>query len=340
MLPTRDLNVLPRVRDSWSFLYVERCQVDQDRHAIAVRDEEGVTLVPCAMLTTLLLGPGTTVTHAAIRTLMEAGCVVVWTGEQGVRCYATGQGETRSARHLLRQATLWANPVSRLAVVRRMYELRFDEPIPPEATLQQVRGHEGVRVREAYATASRAAGVPWRGRTVPRPGDPPADAPNRALSAANSCLYGVCHAAIVSAGYSPALGFIHTGKGLSFVYDIADLYKVEVTVPLAFEAVATHGEAGIETHVRRACRDAFAARRILDRIVPDMDRLMAMAADAGDEERYDGEFMAEPGGLWDPRLGTVAGGRNWGGPPDGAGGPGANPADGPAGDDGGGRVAR
>jgi CRISPR-associated protein Cas1 len=310
MIPATDLSILPRVRDSWSYLYIERSTIDQDQHAIAVRDAEGTTLVPCTMLNALLLGPGTSITHAAVHTLAAAGCSVVWVGEQGVRTYASGTGETRSARHLARQATAWADPVQHMAVVRRMYALRFGEDLDPSDTLQQIRGREGVRVRDAYARASRETGVPWRGRVVPRPGQGESDAPNRAISAANSCLYGVCHAAIVAAGYSPGLGFVHVGKQLSFVYDIADLYKVDVTVPVAFRAVAENDGSGLETRVRRACRDAFASGRLLARIVPDMDRLLAMPASDDDAHAYDGEFAAEPGGWWDPRLGEVPGGRN------------------------------
>ncbi len=316
MEPPSDLHLLPRVRDSWSFLYLERCTIDQDGHAIAVRSETGVTVVPCTMLTTLLLGPGTSITHAAVRTLTAAGCAIVWGGEAGVRCYATGQGETRSARHLLHQARMWADPVSHLTVVRRMYGMRFPEPLGAQLSIQQIRGMEGVRVRDAYATMSRETGVPWRGRTVPRPGQPPADAINRALSASHSCMYGICHAAIISAGYSTGLGFVHTGKMLAFVYDIADLYKVEIAVPAAFQAVARHGESGIEGHVRRACRDLFHERRLLDRIIPDIDRVLAVRRDAHDMDMMDGEFAALPGGLWDPDAGVVEGGRNWadGGP--------------------------
>jgi CRISPR-associated protein Cas1 len=131
---------------------------------------------------------------------------------------------------------------------------------------------------------------------------------NRALSSANSCLYGVCHAAIVSAGYSPALGFIHTGKQLSFVYDIADLYKTEITIPLAFEVVA-EGETDLEGRVRRACRDEFHGRRLLSRIVPDLERALAVTGLA--DEGFDDD-EARPGGLWDPEEGEVAGGQNHG----------------------------
>src|SRR5579859_1149804 len=111
-----DLHILPKVRDSWSYLYVERCQIDQDAKAIACRDVNGLTPVPVATLALLMLGPGTSITHAAIRTLAENGCSVLWVGEQAVRFYAQGLGETRSARRLLRQARLWADTQLHLRV--------------------------------------------------------------------------------------------------------------------------------------------------------------------------------------------------------------------------------
>jgi CRISP-associated protein Cas1 len=304
-----DLQTLPKVRDSWSYLYAEHCRVDQEDKAIALHDEAGTTPVPCASLTTLLLGPGTSITHAAIRTLAESGCLVVWAGEEGVRFYATGGGETRSARNLLHQARVWADPVQRLAVVRRMYEIRFPEPLDPALTLQQIRGKEGIRVREAYARWRRETGVPWRGRTYQRTSWRTADPVNRALSAANSCLYGITQAAIVSAGFSPALGFVHTGKMLSFVYDVADLYKTRVSVPLAFEAVAS-GEVNVETWVRRRCRDRFREERLLQQIVPDLMRVLGLTTGDDDGSAFDAD-EALPGGLWDPEGGELPGGVNY-----------------------------
>lgn len=306
----KDLHILPKVRDSWSYLYVEHCKVDQEDKAIAVHDVNGRVPVPCATLTLLMLGPGTTITHAAIRALADNGCSVQWVGEQGVRCYAQGLGETRSAHNLLRQARLCADPVLHLRVVRRMYEARFPEPLDWGLTLQQIRGKEGIRVRESYAKASRETGVAWLGRSYQRTNWRASDPVNRALSAANSCLYGVCHGAVVAAGYSPALGFIHTGKMLSFVYDIADLYKAEITIPAAFRAVAA-GEGGLEGRVRRGCRDLFREQRLLARVVVDIERVLAVDEDA--DVAPGGDYDADeslPGGLWDPERGAVPGGVN------------------------------
>lgn len=307
----RDLHLLPKVRDSLSFLYVEHARIEQDDQAIAVWDASGRTPVPCASVTTLILGPGTTVTHAAIRTLAECGCLVLWTGEQGVRLYAQGLGETRSSRLLQRQVTLWADPVGHEGVVRRMYEMRFGEPVGTGDTLQQIRGREGIRVRQTYAQYSRATGVPWNGRAYSRGNWDAADPINRALSAANACLYGVCHSAILSVGCSAALGFVHTGRQLSFVYDVADLYKTAVTIPSAF-AVVAEGSEDVERRARRLVRDVVTERQLLRRIVPDLQALFA--ADQDDDVT---EVAASPddpdlppGELWGPE-GEVTGGINW-----------------------------
>lgn len=305
----RDLHILPKVRDSWTSLYVEHARIDQDEKAISIQDERGKVPVPCASLTLLMLGPGTTVTHAAIRTLAEHGCMVQWVGEEAVRFYARGEGETRSSDHLMRQAELWSDAQRRLEVVRRMYRMRFPGPLDEGLTVQQLRGKEGVRVRDAYARASSQTGVAWAGRNYQRGEWGGADPVNRALSAANSCLYGVCHAAIVSAGYSPALGFVHTGKMLSFVYDVADLYKADLTIPVAFRAVA-EGERDLERRVRMACRESFREGRLLKRIVDDIDRLFELVPGSESAADFDADG-ARPGSLWDPDAGDVPGGVNF-----------------------------
>ena len=305
----KDLHILPKFRDGWSYLYLEHCKVDQDSKAIAVHDAAGKVPVPCANLALLMLGPGVSVTHAAISVLADHGCLVAWCGEQGVRFYALGMGETRSAANLLHQARIWADEGMRLQVIRGFYQMRFSEKLAPDLTLQQIRGMEGIRVRESYAKASRETGVPWTGRSYKRDSWSDADPVNRALSTANSCLYGICHAAIVSAGFSPALGFIHTGKMLSFVYDIADLYKTEVTIPIAFRAAAEGKDKGLERLVRISCRDSFVENRLLERIIPDNQTALMLPVQIGmDENSYD-QDSAAPGSLWDPVSGQVDGGR-------------------------------
>ena len=305
----KDLHVLPRFSDGWSYLYVEHCRIDQEARAIAVHDETGKVPVPCANLALLMLGPGVSITHAAVSVLADHGCLVAWCGEEGVRFYAVGMGETRSAANFLHQARIWANTDLRMQVVHRLYQLRFTEKFGPELTLQQIRGMEGIRVRETYARAARESGVPWSGRSYRRDKWSNADPVNRALSAANACLYGICHAAIVSAGFSPALGFIHTGKMLSFVYDVADLYKTEVTIPVAFR-VAAEEKDGLERRVRQSCRDIFVSTRLLERIIPDVQTALMLPkrGTACDSKPFD-QDAAAPGSLWDPLEGEVEGGR-------------------------------
>lgn len=314
-----DLHVLPQVRDSASFLYLERGHLEQDERSVAFVNERGRVPIPVANVSLLLLGPGTSVTHQAIVNATECGCSIAWAGEEGVRLYAGGLGDTRSARRLIRQAELVADPSKRLAVVRRMYELRFEEPLPPDMTLRQVRGREGARVRDCYRAWSRDTGVPWRGRNYARDDWSRGDSINRAMSAANSCLYGVCHAAIVSAGYSPGLGFVHSGKALSFVYDVGDLYKTETAVPAAFLAVQS-GVVDVERAARHHLRDQFHTTRLLGRIVGDLAAVLDLGPDDHvelpiDEADLDAD-LAQPGALWDP-AGAVSGGRNYA-DPDGA----------------------
>jgi CRISPR-associated protein Cas1 len=256
----------------------------------------------------LLLGPGTSVTHAAVKALADNGCLLLWTGEDGMRLYAQGSGETRKAYHLLRQAELAGDPDKRLAVVRRMYEVRFAEALDPDLSMEQIRGKEGARIRSAYAWASHEFGVPWRGRNYDRHNWGSSDPINRALSIANGLLNGLCHAAIVSGGYSPALGFIHTGKQLSFVYDIADLYKVEITIPVAFWAVSL-GAQKLDSHVRQGCREAFKTKRLLDRILPDIDRLLDITGPPAGNSPDPDTDPAAPGRWWGPE-GEVAGGQS------------------------------
>jgi CRISP-associated protein Cas1 len=306
----KDLHVLPKVKDSQTFVYAEHCKIDRDEKSISLHDVDGKTQVPCSNLTTLLVGPGTSITHAAVQTLAENGCLVFWTGEAGVRFYAQGNGETRLARNLLRQARLCSSSILRIQVVRKMYEMRFPEKLDESLTLQQIRGKEGVRVRDAYAKMSRETGVEWSGRSYQRQDWRSADPINRALSAANSCLYGITQAAIISAGYSTALGFIHTGKMLSFVYDIADLYKAETTIPLAFRTVA-EGEENLESRIRKACRDSFYENRTLAKIIPDIDKVLDVPIPDEMQNEFDVDD-ALPGGLWNGGNTSVEGGKSYG----------------------------
>lgn len=312
---TRNLRELPKLRDGLGYLYFEHGRVEQQFQSIAlIRPPPGddapgeVITVPCAALGVLLLGPGTTVTHAAIKALADNGCSVLWMGEEGQRFYAQGTGETRSSARLLKQVRAMSTPTEQLAIVAKLYRMRFPEPLPADFTLQQLRGREGVRVRDAYARASKATGVPWSGRNYNRGDWRSADPINRALSAANACLYGLAHAGIVSLGFSPALGFIHTGKQLSFVYDVADLYKLETVVPAAFATAAESGE-HVETRVRAALRKRCHGVGLLERMSKDLLGLFDIVE--GSESDPWANDGSAPGQLWDGDA-TVDGGVAYG----------------------------
>jgi len=277
----RTLHELPRFRDRWSHLYLEMGRLDVDAEGLVFQQGESFVRVPIDQLSIIMLGPGSTVTHAAVKSLSQNNCLLAWTGQDGVRLYAASIGGTYSARRMIRQAKLVSDEEKRLEVAWRMYRFRFKESVPAVVSLETIRGMEGIRVRRVYAEASTKYGVEWKGRRYDQDDWSKGDPINRALSAANACLYGVCHASILSAGYSSALGFVHTGKMLSFVYDIADLYKTELTIPTAFRVTAeNHPE--LERTVRIECRKAFHEFRLMDRLLPDIAEVLGVSDDIGE----------------------------------------------------------
>lgn len=274
---------LTRVGDRLSFVYLERCVVHREANAITAEDGQGTTHIPSATIGTLLLGPGTRITHQAMSVLGESGAGVVWVGEHGVRFYAGGRALTRSSALVEAQATQWANRRTRLEVARAMYRLRFPDDDPAGLTRHELLGREGRRVKDCYRKESARTGVPWRGRRF-TPGDfASGDAPNQAVSAAGQCMYGIAQAVVAGLGCSPGLGFIHSGHELSFVLDIADLYKTEIGIPVAFDVAAEGGEE-VGARTRRAIRDKVNGCRLLERCVDDIKRLLLSEAVGSEAE--------------------------------------------------------
>ncbi len=263
------------LKDRVSLIFIQYGQVDVLDGAFVVVDQTGTrTHIPVGSVACIMLEPGTRVSHAAVHLASTVGTLLVWIGEAGVRLYASGQpGGARSDR-LLYQAKLALDDDLRLKVVRKMYAVRFGEPAPERRSVEQLRGIEGARVRETYKQLARQFGVDWRARSYDQADWGAADLPNRCLSSATSCLYGIAEAAVLAAGYAPAVGFIHTGKPLSFVYDIADLFKFETVVPVAFR-IAAKGTTQAEREVRLACRDVFRSTRLLARIIPMIEEVLA-----------------------------------------------------------------
>lgn len=288
-----------RVEDRITFLHLERCTVSRDANAITATTAEGTIHVPAATISAVLLGPGTRVTHHAMMLMAQCGTTVVWVGEEGVRYYAHGSPLARSTRLLEAQADAVSNTRKRLAVARAMYEMRFPDESVENLTMQQLRGREGARVKWLYRQESDRTGVEWSRRNYDPQAFAQSDDINQALSAAHSCLYGVVHSVVVALGCSPALGFVHTGHARAFVYDVADLYKADVTIPIAFDVVAGDST-DIPGDTRRAVRDAMRESNILQACVRDIKALLL----PDDKDDWDVEVLR----LWDERGDDVQAG--------------------------------
>ena len=288
--PAREMPGLPPprpipLRERVAIVFLEKGRLDMLDGAFVLVDDLGVRVhIPIGGVACLMLEPGTRVSHAAVALAARAGTLLIWIGEAGVRLYAAGQpGGARSDR-LLYQARLALDEDARLRVVRKMYELRFKEEPPSRRSIDQLRGIEGVRVRETYRLLAQRHGATWDGRNYDPTNWGGADVVNRCLSAATAALYGITEAAVLAAGYAPAIGFLHSGKPQSFVYDIADILKFDTVVPEAFRVAAAvqHGRpldgrvvVDPVREIRRRCRDSFRKENTLTRLIPLIEEVLA-----------------------------------------------------------------
>lgn len=295
------------IKDRASILFVERGRLDVLDGAFVVVDKNGIrTHIPVGGLACLMLEPGARISHAAAALAGRVGCLIVWVGEAGVRLYSAGQPGGARADRLLYQARLALDPEARLKVVRKMYEMRFGEPAPQRRSVDQLRGIEGARVKRLYQLLAQQSGVTWKRRQYDPDDWEAADLPNRCLSQATACLYGIAEAAVLAAGYAPAIGFLHTGKPQSFVYDVADVYKFETVVPVAMR-VAGDAERGRVSRrdavrqVRRGCRDAFRKTHLMQRLIPGIEEMLA----AGGTNRPEAHPEAQPVAIPESPSGDV-----------------------------------
>jgi len=278
------------IKERLSILYIQYGHLDVLDGAFVVVDMNGVrTHIPVGGVACLMLEPGTRISHAACALSARVGTLLVWVGEAGVRLYSAGQPGGARSDKLLYQARLALDDDLRLKVVRKMYALRFGEEPPQRRSVEQLRGIEGARVRETYKRIAAKYGVNWKARDYDTSDWDGGDLPNRCLSSATACLYGVTEAAVLAAGYAPAIGFIHSGKPLSFVYDVADVYKFDTVVPLAFR-IAARAPENPEQQVRIACRDVFRESRLLEKIIPGIEDMLA-AGEIAPPERFEEQIQ-------------------------------------------------
>lgn len=292
-----ELQELPSISDRMTFIYLEHCKINREDGAVTVRDVEGTGYIPAAAITVLLLGPGTEITHRAMELIGDMGVTVIWVGEHGVRYYAHGRALNAHSQLIEKQARLVTNVRTHLAVVRSMYEMRFPGEDVSGLTLQQLRGKEGSRMRKLYREQAKEWKVDWKGRSYDVDDFSSGDPVNQALSAGNVCLYGLAAAVISALGCTPALGFVHVGHELSFAYDIADLYKAEITIPLAFE-LGVENPPDLPSVMRRKVRDRMVKMHILEKMVHDIKYLL-----------QDEEDSQEALYLWDNLEGVVENGK-------------------------------
>ena len=297
------IGALPRVSEQVSFLHLHHAMIVQDdTGVVALFEENGAhhrVAIPTATVAALLLGPGVSITQAALATITRHGTVLVWTGADSSRVHGWAYYLTSSSRWAEAQASLWASPDAHMRVAIKMYERRFGG-LPPGGTitLQRLRGLEGQRMKKLYRALAAKNGVTFRRDYDPNEFDA-ADPVNQALSSANAALYGVATAAIVALGCHPALGYIHSGSISSFVFDIADLYKAKISIPAAF--IASRSESP-GNEARRLTRRAMVADGTLSHAVKDIQELLAPG-------------LKEPTGmalgLLDDDGGLVEAGRNY-----------------------------
>lgn len=291
---------IPNVVSQISFLYVEHAYIHVKDSSILVIKGETKTPIPSYSLACLILGPGTNITHAAISALQGSGCVICWEGEQQRTFYAYGMEESRKSKNFLKQVDFYSNQALHMQVVNKMYQKRFPSLDLSRKSLSQLRGMEGTRVKEQYKEISTKYNVEWNSRKYGLDAWNELDFPNQALTVGNKLLYNICHAVILALGYSPTIGFIHTGTMRSFVYDIADLYKLEFVIEPVFKSVA-EGTNTFE-EVRTIIRKEVYSKKLIQQIVNDLSELF--------EE--DSIPLVDDAGLWDTKQNIVPYAKNWG----------------------------
>lgn len=267
---TKDM--FPMVRDRYPYIYLEHGRLEIDDSSVKwISSQNEIIRLPVAVINSIFLGPGTSVTHAAVSAMSAAGCTICWIGEESLKFYAYGMPPTADTRTLYRQVKLAMNDDTRVKVARKMFGMRFVETDLHDKSLQALMGMEGQRVRAMYADYGERYGVQWNGRRYIPGKYERSDAVNKCLTLINGLLYGVLTSAILSAGYSPRVGFVHAGSPMPFVYDVADLYKEKVCVDLAFGLVAKDADVDDYKVIIEAFCERLVDAGVLERVVRDIE---------------------------------------------------------------------
>ena len=268
------LETLTPAKDRWTPIYLEHGRLEVDDSSIKwIGADRLVYRLPVATLSAVLLGPGTTVTHAAMKACADSNTPVCWIGEDCMRFYAFGITPNHTNDMPRKHAALWADKKKRAEIARRMFVLRFPDLDVQAHSVPELRGMEGLRVRTKYAELGQQYGVTWKGRDYDKSNWNIADGINRALSAANASLYAVCAAVCCSLGYLPSLGFVHDAGTLPFIYDVADLYKEITSMPAAFQAIRQKPDDKGEL-TRQLLKERIEAEKLLQKMPKDLETLI------------------------------------------------------------------
>jgi CRISPR-associated protein Cas1 len=269
------LDTLAPAKDRWTPIYLEYGRLEVDDFSVKWIGSDGlITRIPIATVSAVILGPGSVVTHAAVKAASHCNCPLFWLGEDGLRFYSFGITPNHDNSMARIHATAWANKKSQNEIARRMFLHRFPEASVHGVNIKQLRGMEGKRVKQTYAELGLKYGVTWKGRDYKTENWQLADGINRALSTSNASLYSLTAAVCCSMGFIPQLGFVHAAGTLPFIYDAADLYKHETSWPAAFEALSiAPNDDG--TLVRKLLKQKIEETRMLRRMPEDLKKLFA-----------------------------------------------------------------
>lgn len=301
-----NLHKITRVKNKISFVYVEFAKIEQHEYGINIVQGSKETHIPITTINVLLLGPGTTITHSAVGNIIDSGCTVLWIGRDFRKFYAQGVGNTtHSSKNLLIQAKCYADSKKHIDVVRKMFSLRYPDVNLKTKSIAQMRGMEGVRVKKTYEDYAHQYGISWTGRSYKDNQWDEQNTVNKCLSIANNLLYNICLGAIISMGFSPAIGYIHTGDMMSFVCDIADLYKEKISIPVAFEIASKYQyvDAYVESELRKKCREKIVEHKLMKQLTMDLDYIFSETGDDTD--------IPEDISLWDVHGNLVKAGVNY-----------------------------
>ena len=270
------LETLTPAKERWTPIYLEHGRLEVDDSSVKwIGADRTVLRIPVATVSALMLGPGTTVTHAAIRACADCNTPVCWVGAEGMRFYAVGVTPTHDNKRARKQAALYASKKNREKIARRMFTMRFGDEVSVEGkTVKNLMGMEGQRVKNLYVAMGQKYGVTWKGRNYNPNNWMVADQLNKAISTANASLYALTTAVVTSMGYLPQLGFIHSAGTLPFVFDIADIYKPETTLEAAFQTISINPKAD-EKDTLRSLKQIIEQSKLLFRIPRDIGRLLA-----------------------------------------------------------------